>query len=205
MSARAAAVQRGLNLEYFTVAWNALEAMVALASGAVAGSIALIGFGLDSVIEVSSGGILLWRLHSDGDEPRREGLERRAQRLVGVTLLALAAYVASDSGLSLVRKEAPERSLPGIVLAIVSLIVMPLLARSKRKVASVLASSAMQADSRQTDICAYLSAILLLGLLLNAALGWWWADPVAGIAMTPLIAYEGVQAVRGKTCCDTCG
>ena len=205
MSTRAAAIHRGLNLEYFTVAWNLLEGAVALVFGAVAGSIALIGFGLDSLIEVSSGGILLWRLHADHDEGRRETLERSALKLVGLSLLLLAAYVAGDSVVSLVRREAPERSLPGIALAIASLIAMPLLARAKRRVASALGSSALQADSRQTDICAYLSAILLLGLLLNAAFGWWWADPVAGLVMVPLIAYEGSEALRGKTCCQHCG
>lgn len=205
MTTRAASVQSGVKLEYFTVGWNLLEAAVALVSGAVAGSIALIGFGLDSLIEVSSGGILLWRLHSDDDDVRREGVERRALKLVGVSLLALAAYVCGDSLVSLVQREVPQRSLPGIALAIVSLVAMPLLARAKRKVASEIASSALHADSKQTDICAYLSAILLLGLLLNAALGWWWADPLAGLLMVPLIAYEGVQALRGKTCCGRCG
>jgi divalent metal cation (Fe/Co/Zn/Cd) transporter len=204
MNSRAAAIHRGLSLEYFTVAWNLLEAAVALASGALAGSIALISFGLDSLIEVSSGGILLWRLHADQDEQRRERVERNALKLVGSSLVLLAAYVTGDSVLSLVRREAPERSLPGIALAIASLLAMPLLARAKRKVASALGSSALQADSRQTDICAYLSAILLLGLLLNAAFGWWWADPVAGLAMVPLIAYEGSEALRGKTCCQDC-
>jgi len=204
VSTRVAAIRRGLNLEYFTVAWNLLEAAVALVSGAVAGSIALIGFGLDSLIEVSSGGILLWRLHADHDEERRERVERSALKLVGVSLLLLAAYVAGDSVFSLVRRRAPERSLPGIALAIASLIAMPLLARAKRQVASALGSSALQADSRQTDICAYLSAILLLGLLLNAAFGWWWADPVAGLVMVPLIAYEGSEVLRGKTCCQHC-
>ena len=204
MSTRAAEVHRGLSLEYFTVSWNALEAVVALVSGAVAASVALIAFGLDSIIEVSSGIILLWRLHADHDDARREAVERRALALVGLSLLALAAYVGGDSILTLVRKDSPERSLPGILLAVASLIAMPLLARRKRRVASTLGSSALHADSRQTDICAYLSGILLLGLLLNAALGWWWADPVAGLAMTPLIAFEGVQAVRGKTCCETC-
>jgi divalent metal cation (Fe/Co/Zn/Cd) transporter len=204
VTTRAAAIHRGLNLEYFTVVWNLLEAAVALASGAVAGSIALIGFGLDSLIEVSSGGVLLWRLHSDHDEERREAVEKRGLRLVGVTLLALAAYVAGESVLSLLKREAPDRSLPGIALAIASLITMPVLARAKRRVASALGSSALQADSRQTDICAYMSAILLLGLLLNAAFGWWWADPVVGLLMTPLIAYEGIEAWRGRTCCDRC-
>jgi divalent metal cation (Fe/Co/Zn/Cd) transporter len=204
VSTRAAAVHRGLSLEYFTGAWNLLEALVALASGTAAGSIALIGFGLDSLIEVSSGGILLWRLHSDHDEQRRESAERRALQLVGISFLALATYVAGDSMVSLVRHEAPERSLVGIALAIASLITMPLLARGKRKVALALGSPALQADSRQTDICAYLSAFLLLGLLLNAVFGWWWADPAAGLIMVPLIVYEGIQALRGRTCCDDC-
>ena len=205
MSTRAAAIRRGLSLEYLTVAWNLVEAAVALVSGAVAGSIALIGFGLDSLIEVSSGSILLWRLHADHDEERRESVERSALKLVGLSLLLLAAYVAGDSVISLVRRKAPERSVPGIALAIASLTAMPLLARAKRRVASNLGSPALQADSRQTDICAYLSAVLLLGLLLNAALGWWWADPVAGLVMVPLIAYEGSEALRGKTCCEHCG
>ncbi len=199
------AVQSGVKLEYFTVGWNLLEAVVALVSGVAASSIALIGFGLDSLIEMSSGGVLLWRLRSDHDDQRREGMERRALKLVGASLLTLAAYVLGESTMSLVRREVPERSLPGIALAIASLVAMPLLARAKRKVASEIASSALHADSKQTDICAYLSAILLLGLLLNAALGWWWADPLAGLLMVPLIAYEGIQALRGKTCCDQCG
>jgi divalent metal cation (Fe/Co/Zn/Cd) transporter len=204
VSARAEAVHRGLNLEYFTVAWNFLEAAVALVAGAIAGSIALVAFGLDSLIEASSGGILIWRLHSDTDEQRREAVERRALKLVAISLLALAVYVAGESAASLARREAPERSLPGVVLAGASLIAMPLLARSKRRVASALASPALHADSRQTDICAYLSAILLLGLLLNAAFTWWWADPAAGLLMAPIIAYEGLRAWRGKTCCDGC-
>lgn len=202
MSARAETVHRGLNLEYFTVAWNFLEAAVGLAAGTIAGSIALIGFGMDSLIEVSSGSILLWRLHSDGDEQRREAVERRALRLVGISLLALAAYVAGESAVALIRREVPERSLPGIALAVASLIAMPLLARAKRRVASDLVSPALHADSRQSDICAYLSAILLLGLLLNAAFAWWWADPAAGLLMAPLITYEGLRAWRGETCCD---
>jgi len=204
VSTRAASIQRGLSLEYFTVAWNLLEAAVALVSGAVAGSIALIGFGLDSLIEVSSGGVLLWRLQADHEAERRETVERIALKLVGGSLLLLAVYVAGDSVVSLVRREAPERSVPGIALAVASLIAMPLLARAKRRVASELRSSALHADSRQTDICAYLSAILLLGLLLNAAFGWWWADPAAGLVMAPLIACEGSKALQGKTCCQNC-
>ena len=204
MTTRAAVLRSGLNLEYFTVGWNALEAMVALVCGALAGSIALTGFGLDSLIEMSSAGVLLWRLQSDSNEMRREATERRALKLVGLSLVILAVYIAGESIMNLIRREAPERSLPGIALAIAVLIVMPVLARAKRKVASAIASPALQADSRQTDICAYLAAILLLGLLLNAALGWWWADSTAGLVMAPLIAYEGVQGLRGKTCCDDC-
>ena len=202
MSTREAMVARGLRLEYFTLGWNLLEALVALVCGVIAGSIALVGFGLDSVVEVSSGSVLLWRLRADRHVENRERAERFAVRLVGVSFLLLALYVAGDAIKTLLRRETPEESIPGIVLAIASLIAMPLLARAKRRVARGLNSGAMQADSRQTDICAYLSAILLGGLLLNAALGWWWADPVAALIMVPLIGHEGMEAVQGKTCCD---
>jgi len=201
MIAREATVARGLRLEYLTIGWNSLEALIALVSGFVAGSIALVGFGLDSVVEVSSGAILLWRLRADHHVENRERNERLALRLVGVGFLALALYVAIDAGWTLMQRQAPDESIPGIALAIASLIVMPLLARAKRRVAVGLESGAMHADSRQTDICAYLSAILLGGLALNATLGWWWADPVAALAMVPLIGREGVEALRGKTCC----
>ena len=152
------------------------------------------------MIEVSSGGILLWRLRSDRDEARRESTERRALKLVGVSFLLLAAYVAGEAVKTLWFKDAPERSPIGIALAAVSLVVMPLLARAKRRVASSISSRALHADSRQTDLCAYLSAILLGGLVLNAALGWWWADPVAGLVMTPIIINEGREALRGEGC-----
>jgi divalent metal cation (Fe/Co/Zn/Cd) transporter len=139
---------------------------------------------------------LLWRLGS-GDHR-----EQIALKLVGVSFLALAAYVAIDAGTTLWFRETPEKSYVGIGVAIVSLIVMPLLASAKRKVAASIKSQAMHADSRQTDICAYLSAILVFGLGLNALLGWWWADPVAALAMVPIIAKEGIEALRGDTCCD---
>ncbi len=202
MTTRAAIVKRGLRLEYLTVGWNSLEALVAMASGFMAGSIALVGFGLDSVIEVSSGAVLLWRLRADRHDERRERSEQIAVRLVGITFLALATYIAFDGVKTLLQREKPGESLPGIVLAIASLIVMPVLARAKRRIARGLGSGAMQADSRQTDICAYLSAILLGGLALNALLGWWWADPLAGLIMVPLIAREGIEGVQGRTCCD---
>ncbi len=201
---RAHLIRRGLRLEYLTVAWNCAEAIVAVIAGLIAGSIALVGFGLDSVIEVSSGAVLLWRLHSDREEARREQVEQRALKLVGLSFLALAAYVAFDSVKTLWLKDAPERSLAGIILAAVSLIVMPLLARAKRRVAAAIASRALHADSRQTDLCAYLSAILLAGLALNALLGWWWADPVAGLLMVPIIANEGREALRGENCVGEC-
>ncbi len=202
---RRALVQRGLRLELLTVGWNSAEAVIGIAAGLLAGSIALVSFGLDSVIEVSSGAVLLWRLGAD--RTRREQAERLALRLVGVSFLALAAYVASDAVYSLWRRQAPEESYVGIGLAMVSLVVMPLLARAKRRLAAELGSAALHADSQQTQICAYLSGILLGGLALNAALGWWWADPVAALLMAPIIASEGVEAVRGRTCCDAavCG
>jgi len=200
----AALVRRGRALQYLTVGWNSAEALVSVIAGVVAGSIALVGFGLDSVIEVSSGAIILWRLRAEHDAARRERAERRALKLVGWSFVALAAYVAFDAAKALWRREAPGESFVGIAVAVVSLIAMPLLARAKRSVAARLNSAAMHADSRQTDLCAYLSAILLAGLLLNAWLGWWWADPAAGLVMVPIIAYEGIEALRGKTCCDDC-
>jgi divalent metal cation (Fe/Co/Zn/Cd) transporter len=198
-SSHRAAVRRGRLLEYLTVGWNVLEAAAAIGAGLAAGSVALVGFGVDSVIESSSGAILLWRLR-DGE--RGEARERAALRLVGVSFLLLAAYVACGAGKSLVMREPPEASRVGIGVAALSLLVMPLLARAKRGVAAEINSRAMRADSRQTDLCAYLSAILLAGLALNALFGWWWADPAAGLVMTPIIAKEGVAALRGETCDD---
>ncbi len=200
---RAVFVARGRRLEYLTIAWNAFEAVVALASGLMAGSIALVGFGLDSVIETLSAGILLWRLRADLDIDARERAERIARRLVGACFLLLAAYVGIESVRALWVKAQPERSLPGILIAVAAVIVMPLLGRAKRRIAAGLGSRALQADSRQADFCAYLSAILLLGLILHALLGWWWADPAAALLMVPIIAREGVQGLRGESC-DNC-
>jgi divalent metal cation (Fe/Co/Zn/Cd) transporter len=199
---RPAIAARGRRLEYFTIAWNSLEAAVALVAGFLAGSISLVGFGIDSLIEVTSGAALLWRMSVDADVERRERNEQLALRTVGLCFLALAVYIAYESILDLARRQAPERSLPGIVLACVSLIAMPLLSRAKRKVATALGSAAMHADARQTDFCVYLSAILLAGLLLNASFGFWWADPVAALVMVPIIAQEGMEGIRGKACHD---
>jgi divalent metal cation (Fe/Co/Zn/Cd) transporter len=198
---RADLVRRGQWLEYFTIIWNLLEGIVSVGAGVLAGSIALIGFGFDSFIESASGGALLWRLHLDHPE-RREQAEKFALKLVGVSFLLLAAYVIFDALKSLIKREPPEATYLGIGIAAVSLVVMPLLARAKRRVAKEIHSHAMEADARQTDICTYLSAILLGGLLLNALFGWWWADPLAALIMIPIIAKEGIQALRGETCGD---
>jgi divalent metal cation (Fe/Co/Zn/Cd) transporter len=199
---RSTIVQRGRRLEYFTIVWNTLEGLVAIAAGVIAGSISLVGFGVDSFIEVTSGAALLWRMSADADEHRRERIERITLRIVGACFLTLAVYVAYEAASDLLRKKAPEHSLPGIILACVALVVMPLLSRAKRRVAANLKSAAMSADAKQTEFCTYLSAILLGGLVLNAGFNLWWADPVAGLVMVPIIAKEGVEGLRGDTCCD---
>ena len=201
---RMSVVRRGRRLEYFTVIWNALEGLVAVGAGVFAGSISLVGFGIDSFIEVTSGSVLLWRMSVDANVGDRERNEKRALRIVGLCFLVLAVYIAFESGNDLWFKRAPEQSIPGIVLACVSLVVMPLLSRSKRKVGHALNSAAMHADAKQTQFCTYLSAILLVGLILNAAFGLWWADPIAALIMVPIIAKEGFGGVQGKTC-DDCG
>lgn len=195
-----AALKRGRLLEYFTIGWNAVEAGLSIVAGVLAGSTALIGFGVDAAIESGSGAALLWRLQERDEHEAREIL---TLRLVGGSFLLLAAYVGYESARMLLTGEAPGASPLGIAIATASLIVMPLLAREKRRVAASIASRALDADSRQTMICAYLSAILLAGLALNALLGWWWADPVAALLMVPILAHEGVEALRGERC-ETC-
>jgi divalent metal cation (Fe/Co/Zn/Cd) transporter len=190
-------LREGRRLEYFTIGWNLIEAVVSIGAGALAGSTALIGFGVDSVIESASGGVLLWRLQ---DAPDHLAREEKALRLVGVTFLLLAAWVTYEASQSLWLREIPSASYVGITVAALSVIIMPWLARQKRRVASHLGSRALVSDSRQTNLCAYLSAILLVGLLLNAILGWWWADPVAALAMVPIIVNEGIEALRGEHC-----
>lgn len=177
---------------------------MAVAIGATAGSISLVGFGIDSFIEVASGGTLLWRMTVDSDAQSRERNEKLSLRIVGICFLTLAAYVAYEAVSDLISGTAPDRSIPGIILACVSLVVMPILSRAKKKVGNELGSAAMSADARQTDFCVYLSAILLVGLLLNAALRWWWADPTGALVMVPIIAKEGFNGVRGKACCASC-
>ena len=201
---RPALIRRGKVLEYATVGYNSLEGIIAIAAGLMAGSIALVGFGFDSVIEVISGVTLLWRLHADVDEEKRERVEQRALRIVGASFLLLAAYVTFDALKALVLREPPDESVIGIVLAAVSLVVMPFLVRAKRRVAGAIGSRALNADATQTALCTYLSAILLAGLLLNATLGWWWADPVAAMVMVPIIVREGLEGIRGERCEDDC-
>ncbi len=192
-------IRRGRLLEFFTIGWNLIEAFVAIGAGLVAGSTSLIGFGIDSIIESSSGIVLLWRLQ-EGE--RGEEREKFALKLVGVSFLLLAGYIAFDAVKSLMYFEPPQVSFVGIGLAVLSVIIMPLLALAKLKVAENLNSKAMKADSRQTDICAYLSAILLVGLSLNALFGWWWADSAAALLMIPIIVKEAFEALRGETCGD---
>jgi divalent metal cation (Fe/Co/Zn/Cd) transporter len=199
---RQGAARRGRRLEYFTIAWNSLEGMVAVVAGTIAGSLSLVAFGVDSFIEVISGATLLWRMSIDAEGARRERIEKLTLRIVGVCFLALAAYVGYEGVSHLIRQRAAEYSLFGIIIACTSLVVMPLLSRAKRRVASQLQSAAMAADAKQTQFCTYLSAILLIGLLLNAWFGLWWADPVAGLIMVPIIAREGVAGLKGDTCCD---
>ncbi len=184
--------RRAIRLEYLTVGWNILEAAIALIAGAAASSIALLGFGLDSVIETVSGLALLWRFQQRGlDEEAAESL---AVRTVGVTFFALAAYIGFEAVSDLVLRQRPEFSWPGFLLALLSLLVMPVLGVAKRKTARRLASRALAADGMETLVCALLSATLLVGLGLNGALGWWWADPVAALLISLFMIREGLEA-----------
>ena len=189
-------IRKGRRLEYFTLGWNLTEAVVGVGAGVIAGSIALIGFGMDSIIESFSGATLLWRLQSREADEKREQI---ALKLVGISFFVLAVYVAAEAIKTLIRQEPPDASIVGMCLSAISIVVMPLLARAKRHVAARLNSRALVADSRQTDLCAYLSGILFVGLVLNALFGWWWADSLAAILMVPIIAREGVEAFKGHS------
>lgn len=195
---RLSLLKKGVRLEYFTIGWNVLEAIVAIGAGTLASSIALVGFGIDSIIETLAGLVLLWRLQKEvrgGDIKESERAEKIALIVVGITFFLLAIYVAFESGKKLLFHEVPEESIVGIILAVISLIVMPLLSYFKLKTGRQLSSKALEADAMETAICAYLSFTLLLGLSLNAFFGWWWADPVAAIAMLPVIIKEGWEAL----------
>ncbi len=200
--ARILIVEKGERLEYITLVWCSLEAVAALVAGILAGSVALMGFGIDSLIEVTSGGALLWRLHHDADVVRRQNAEHVTLRIVGACFILLAVYVACDSVWSLLGHSIPKPSMIGIAVTALSFVVMVLVAGAKRRVAHDLGSAAMNADASQTALCSYLCAIALAGLALNALFAWWWADPVAGLVMVPIIAREGLDALKGKPCCE---
>jgi divalent metal cation (Fe/Co/Zn/Cd) transporter len=198
---RETVARRGKHVEYLTIACNSAEGLAGVVAGALAGSISLVGFGIDSFIEVISGSALLWRMSVDADVHSRERNEKLSLKIVGVCFLALAVYVGYESFSNLLTRKAPEHSVPGVILACVSLVVMPFLSRAKKRVSNELGSAAMHADARQTDFCIYLSVILLIGLILNLALGWWWADPTAALVMVPILAKEGIDGIRTKACC----
>lgn len=196
--ARIALVRRGIRLSYLTIAYNGLEGLVSLVAGLAARSVALVSFGIDSLIEVTASGAAQWRLRADVQAERRERAERITRRVIGWCFLALAIYVLYGSAETLWRRARPERSVVGIAILTLSVIVMPLLARAKRRVARAMRSDALESEATQTALCAYLSAIALAGVLLNALLGWWWADPVAALAMVPIIAKEGLEGIRDE-------
>lgn len=200
---RGGILRHALHLEYLTVGWNVVEGVIAVAAALAAGSVALLGFGIDSFVESASGAVLIWRLLAErtaADHRAIERLDRRAHQLVGATLFLLAAYVAVDAGLALWNRERPEPSPVGIVLTAISMAVMVWLARAKRRAASGLGSQALAADAFQTTACFWLSVITLIGIGLNAALGWWWADPAAALGMTVFLVREGSEAWRGEDC-----
>jgi divalent metal cation (Fe/Co/Zn/Cd) transporter len=197
-------LRSALRLEYFTVGWNVVEGLIAITAALVAGSVALLGFGIDSFVESLSGSVLIWRLRAEGktrDHEEIERIEHRARKLVAISLFTLAAYVAIDAGKALWASEKPNVSIVGIVLTAVSLVVMRWLAWAKRKVARGLGSRAMEADAFQTTACFWLSAVTLGGIALNALLGWWWADPVAALGMTYFLVREGREAWEGRDDC----
>jgi divalent metal cation (Fe/Co/Zn/Cd) transporter len=190
-------------LTAITIGWNSLEAVIAVASGLLAGSIALVGFGLDSVVEVSSALVIAWRLSRQGqDHAANQRAERRAVRLIALSFVAIALYVTSDAVAKLLGiGERPEHSTVGLLLVGLSLVVMPTLAWAKRNVAAGLGSVALKADAAETQLCTYLSAVVLIGLGANALLGWWWMDPIAGLFVASLAIKEGRQAwTSGELC-----
>lgn len=196
LPARSVWLRRAQQLAGFTVAYNLVEGAIAISAGFAANSQALIGFGFDSGIESISAAVLLWRIGVERREPERaERVERTAERLIGISFLILGAYVAFEAITDLASSERPDTSIVGLVLTALSLVVMPLLAVRKRKVADALDSNAARADAAQTMACVWLSAVVLIGLALNAALDWWWADPVAALAVVLLLFNEGREAL----------
>jgi divalent metal cation (Fe/Co/Zn/Cd) transporter len=195
-------VHRARLLAGIGVAWHGIEAAVAIGAGLAASSIALIGFGADSLIEAAAGFVLLWRLAES--RATSENAERRAQKLIGVSFMVIAAYVGVEAVHSLVGGDRPEVSIIGIVLSAVTLATMPPLAAAKTRVAHQLGSAATRSEGRQNLLCAYLSAALLVGLSANALLGWWWADPVTALFIAGVAIKEGREAWRGQGCAEGC-
>lgn len=202
---RARSLAHALRLEYLTVGWNVVEGVVAIAAALAAGSVALLAFGIESFVECASGAILIWRLRAEKthmDAAAIERLDRRAHQLVGISLFALAAWVVFDASRALCLQERPEASAVGMVLLVLSIGAMYWLARAKRRAAATLESRALEADSFQTSACFWLSIIGLGGVALNAAFGWWWADPVAALGIAVMLVKEGREGLRGKSCCE---
>lgn len=205
LTERDSLLRRATRLAWFTVGWNIIEGIVAIAAAVVAGSQALLGFGLDSGVESMSASVVLWRLYAErGDPHRAEAVERRALRLIGVAFFVLAVFIAVDSIRSLVTQAEPDASIVGIVLTSLSLLVMRWLARSKRQVGVAMGSRAVEADSAQTSACVYLSLVVLVGLVLNAALGWWWADPLAALGVVVFLVLEGRETLTADHANDCC-
>ncbi len=198
-------IRWALQLEYFTIGWNVIEGVIAISAALAVGSVVLLGFGVDSFVEVSSSLVMFWRLRSErnnGDPAHIERIERMARKGVAATLFFLAAYISYESVASLwFRTEKPEPTAVGIGLAAVSMAIMWWVGMSKRRNARRLHSHAMEADATQTTICWWLSVLTLTGIGLNALFGWWWADPVAGLALVAFVAREGWNAFQGKDCC----
>jgi hypothetical protein len=201
---RTAAVRRARWLNAATIGWNGVEGIVAVSAGLVAGSASLVGFGFDSAIEVSAAVVLTWRLHQERRGGCMQASDRRATRAIAVSFLVLAGYVGVESIRDLLGASRPDSSVVGIVMAALSLAVMPFLARAKRALAPALGSAAAVADAKQTNLCALLSAILLVGLGANAALGWWWADPLAGVGIAALALVEARRTWSAESLEDTC-
>lgn len=188
-----------------TLLYNVIEAVIALVAGFIAESIALVGFGFDSLIEMSASGLMVWRLAVElrGSAPEIiERTEHTVHRFVGWTFFTLSAYIAYESATALYAQEAPHESLVGIIIAGLSLLIMPALAWGKLKAADKLSSPALRAEAKETIACTILSLILLVGLAANATVGWWWADPIAGLLMIPWLIKEGMEGIKGEGCCE---
>lgn len=201
---RSELVRHATRLNRLTIGWNAIEGIVAISAGVAASSVGLVAFGLDSGIEVSAALVLAWRLHQERRDGCQLPADDRARRLIAWSFAALATYVPISAMIDLVGKHEPEVSMLGIAIAGLSLVVMPILAKAKRRLALQLGSQAAVAEAAQTNVCTMLSAALLVGLVANAALGWWWADPVAGLVIAGVSAWMAVRTFNAESLEHTC-